>query len=73
MRDSLSYNGYVGSVHFDANDDADDEVFYGKIVGVDDLVTFDGTTVADLAASFRDAVKDYVALCQSVGKLPPRP
>ena len=64
MRDSLSYNGYVGSVHFNAAD----EVFYGKIVGVDDLVTFEGTTVADLAASFRDAVEDYVALCRSVGK-----
>ncbi|MDE0025909.1 MAG: hypothetical protein OXP69_15970 [Spirochaetaceae bacterium] len=64
MRDSLSYNGYVGSVHFDA----DDEVFYGKIVGVDDLVTFEGTMVADLAASFRGAVEDYIALCRSIGK-----
>ena len=64
MRDSLSYKGYVGSVHFHA----DDEVFYGKIVGVDDLVTFEGTTVADLATSFREAVEDYVALCRSVEK-----
>ena len=64
VRDSLSYKGYVGSVHFNA----DDEVFYGKIVGVDDLVTFEGTTVADLGMSFREAVEDYVALCRSVGK-----
>ena len=64
MRDSLSFKGYVGSVHFNA----DDEVFYGKIVGVDDLVTFEGTTVADLAMSFREAVEDYVVLCRSVGK-----
>ena len=67
MRDSLSYKGYVGSVHFNA----DDEVFYGKFVGVDDLVTFEGTTVAELAASFRDAVEDYVALCRSIGKPAP--
>ena len=64
MRDSLSYNGFVGSVHFNAAD----EVFYGKIVGVDDLVTFEGTTVADLATSFRDAVEDYLVLCRTVGK-----
>ena len=64
MRDSLSYKGFVGSVHFNAAD----EVFYGKIVGVNDLVTFEGTTVADLAASFRDAVEDYVVLCRSAGK-----
>lgn len=64
MRDSLSYQGYVGSVHFNA----DDEVSYGKIVGVDGLVTFEGTTVADLAASFRDAAEDCTALCRSIGK-----
>ena len=50
---------------------ADDEVFYGKVVGVDDLVIFEGTTVAELAASFRDAVEDYVALCRSIGKPAP--
>lgn len=67
MRDSLSYKGFFGSVHFNA----DDEVFYGKIAGVTDLVTFEGTTVADLAASFREAVEDYLVLCRIVGK-PPR-
>ena len=64
MRDSLSYKGYVGSVHFNA----DDEVFYGKIAGVTDLVTFEGITVAGLAASFREAVEDYLVLCRTVGK-----
>jgi len=37
-----------------------------KIAGVDDLVTFEGTTVADLAASFRDAVEDYIALQETL-------
>ena len=64
MRDSLSYKGFVGSVHFNA----DDEVFYGKIAGVTDLVTFEGITVAGLAASFREAVEDYLVLCRTVGK-----
>ena len=64
MRDSLSYKGFVGSVHFKA----DDEVFYGKVAGVTDLVTFEGTTVAGLAASFREAVEDYLVLCRAAGK-----
>lgn len=64
MRDSLSYKGFFGSVHFNA----DDEVFYGKIAGVTDLVTFEGTTVASLATSFREAVEDYLVLCRTVGK-----
>ena len=64
VRDSLSYKGYVASVHYDA----DEEVFYGTIVGVDDLVAFEGATVADLATAFREVVEDYVALCRSAGK-----
>ena len=51
-------------MHFNA----DDEVFYGKIAGVNDLVTFEGSTVADLATSFREAVEDYLVLCRTVGK-----
>ena len=64
MKDRLSYKGFVGSVHFNA----DDEVFYGTVAGVTDLVTFEGTTVAGLAASFREAVEDYLALCRAVAK-----
>ena len=64
VRDGLSYKGFVGSVDFNA----DDEVFYGKIAGVADLVTSEGTTVAGLAASFREAVEDYLVLCRTIGK-----
>lgn len=41
MRDSLSYKGYVGSVHFNF----DDEVSYGKIVGVDERATVRGISL----------------------------
>ena len=32
MKDVLSYKGFIGSVHFSA----DDKVFYGKIEGIDE-------------------------------------
>jgi predicted HicB family RNase H-like nuclease len=50
--------------------DSDDKVFYGKIEGVNDLVTFEGDTVDDLIKSFKTAVKDYARLCRKVGKEP---
>lgn len=56
MTDRLKYKDFIGSVHFSATD----EVFYGKIEGVNDLVTFEGTTVSKLKASFREAVHDYI-------------
>lgn len=64
MRDILTYSGFVGSVHFSA----DDEVFHGKIEGIDDLVTFEGKSVDELKKAFHREVDDYLALCKKIGK-----
>jgi predicted HicB family RNase H-like nuclease len=66
MTDRLEYDGFLGSVHFSAAD----ETFYGKLEGVNDLVTFEGATVAALKRSFIEAVKDYKVICAEKGKEP---
>ena len=66
MKDKLTYKGFIGSVHFQT----EDEVFYGRIEGVTDLVTFEGESVKGLKAAFEEAVEDYLALCKSVDKEP---
>jgi len=64
MKDIIQYKKFIGSVHFNA----DDEAFYGKIEGIDDLVTFEGESVKALKIAFKEAVEDYLALCKKVGK-----
>ena len=64
MRDVIRYNGFLGSVHFSAEDDC----FFGKIEGIDDLVTFEGNDVKGLKKAFQEAVLDYIKLCESAGK-----
>ena len=64
MKDVLQSNGFLGSVHFSAKD----ECFFGKIEGIDDLVTFEGSDVNTLKKAFQEAVKDYIELCKSTGK-----
>ena len=64
MADVLIHKGFVGSVHFSA----DDSVFHGRIEGIDDLVTFEGASVQELKAGFREAVEDYLELCKQTGK-----
>ena len=64
MADVLTYKGFVGSVHFSA----DDSVFHGRIEGIDDLVTFEGASVEELKAGFKEAVEDYLELCKRTGK-----
>ena len=64
MTDKLKFRDFIGSVHFSA----EDEVFYGRIEGINDLVTFEASTVSKLKKAFKDAVEDYVELCKEAGK-----
>lgn len=66
MNDLLHYKEYYATIHFSA----EDEVFYGKIIGINDLVSFEGTTVAQLKKAFREAVDDYLETCAELGKEP---
>ena len=64
MKDNLIYKDFLGSVHFSAKDDC----FFGKIEGIDDLVTFEGQDVKAIKKSFREAVEDYIELCNITKK-----
>ena len=60
---TLSYNGYIGTVNFSEKD----ECFYGKIEGIDGLVNFEGQSVSELKEAFHEAVDDYVAFSVAEG------
>lgn len=66
MGDNLTYKGYLGTVNFSAND----EVFYGKVNGISDLVTFEGKSVEELKGAFESSVEDYLETCKELGKVP---
>ncbi len=63
---TLKYKGYIGSVAFSE----EDNVFFGKIEGINDLVNFEGESVSELKSAFHAAVNDYVAFCEAEGKEP---
>jgi predicted HicB family RNase H-like nuclease len=69
MSSTISYKGYDGSLEYSD----EDRVFYGKIAGIRDMVTFEGDTVATLESNFRDAVNEYLDFCASQGKEPSKP
>jgi len=64
MIDRLVFEDVIGSVHFSSVD----ETFFGKLEGINDLVTFEGSSVKELKKSFKEAVLDYKALCKETGK-----
>ena len=65
----LSYQGYSGSVKFDA----DEEIFHGEVSGLRDVVTFQGRSAREIKQAFRDSIDDYLELCQETGRSPDKP
>jgi predicted HicB family RNase H-like nuclease len=69
MSGFMKHNGYLGSVHFSE----EDELFYGKVMFIKALVSYEGTDAKSIKRNFHEAVDDYIALCQQEGKKPERP
>lgn len=69
MKDMMSYQGYLGSVHYSD----DDQVFFGKIEYIKSLVNYEGTDVKSLQSAFHEAVDEYLIFCKEEGKEPERP
>lgn len=63
---TLKYKGYVGSVAYSEAD----QVFFGKIEGIDGLVNYEGQSVGELTDAFKDAVDDYLMFCEEKGLKP---
>lgn len=60
---TLRYKGFLGSVAFSE----DDNVFFGKVEGINGLVNFEGDSVQELTKAFHEAVDDYLAYCEEEG------
>ena len=48
----------------------EDGLFYGKVMGIRALISYEETTAHELIDDFHGAVEDYLALCKSEGKEP---
>ncbi|WP_296894326.1 type II toxin-antitoxin system HicB family antitoxin [Thiobacillus sp.] len=66
---TLHYKDYEGSIETSL----EGRCFYGQILFVNDLVTYEGESFETLENAFHDAVDDYLAFCAEVGKAPDKP
>jgi len=66
MKNNLSYKGYYGSVEYSS----EDNIFHGKIIGINDRITYEGNSVHTLQKDFITAVEDYLEICTKLGKEP---
>ena len=56
----LEYKGYTGTVEFSA----EDNILFGKVIGIDGLISYEGESVSSLKEDFEAAVDDYLEMCE---------
>ena len=69
MKQYLEHNGYCGSIEVSV----EDKCLFGQVEFINDLVSYEGNTIEELEASFKEAVEDYLATCTAQLKNPDRP
>ena len=62
----LEYKGYHTKVEYIA----ENNILYGKIEGINDLVTFEASDLSSVEKEFHEAVDDYLAFCEAIGQPP---
>lgn len=62
----MEYRGYIGSVEFSE----EDEVFFGKVQGIQSLISYEGTTAKALIKDFHKSVDSYYKLCEETNTKP---
>lgn len=67
--DILKYKEFEGTAELDMAR----HVCRGKLLFIDDLVTYESDSVGGLQQEFEAAVEDYIQTCVAIGKEPQRP
>lgn len=62
----MKYKGYFGEVTYD--DEA--KIFHGDVIGLKDVITFQGTNALEIEQAFRDSIDDYLIWCKERGEEP---
>ncbi len=63
---TMTYQGYTARIEFDDRDN----IFWGKVLGIDDSITVEGDTVVQLTQDFHNAIDFYLEDCAALGKRP---
>jgi len=67
--DILKYKDYEGTAELDMGR----RVCRGKILFIDDVVTYEASSPAELQVEFEAAVNDYIETCATLGREPQKP
>lgn len=62
----MEYKGYHAKIEYSD----EDETFVGRVIGLADVIIFDGDSIVELTDSFHMALDEYLEFCKELGKEP---
>lgn len=66
MANTLKYRGYHGQIEFSA----EDNLFIGHVIGIQDSLNFHGSSIDEITSSFHDCIDGYLEMCKAFGREP---
>ena len=65
----MTYKGYSANLEVDV----EANIIFGRVLDINDIVTFKGETVEEARQEFHKSVDDYLAFCEDLGEEPDKP
>ncbi|MBD5553517.1 MAG: type II toxin-antitoxin system HicB family antitoxin [Desulfovibrio sp.] len=69
MKNLIQHKGYYGTVEYSP----EDELLYGQVLGISDLISYEGQSVQELKEDFINGLEDYLEACKVSGRAPDKP
>jgi len=66
---NLEYKGYTGTIEYSP----DDSLLYGKVLGIQGLISYEGETGSELENDSHEAIDTYLGDCELNGIKPEKP
>ena len=69
MATLLKYKDYSGVLEADL----EANILFGRVIDINDVISFQGETVEQACQAFQDSVEDYLEFCAELGRDPEKP
>jgi len=63
---TMKYKDFTALIEFSDEDGC----LIGKVIGIKDVIVFDGNTVEEIRKNFHDIIDHYIAACAKAGREP---
>lgn len=65
----ITYKGYSASIEVDL----EAEILFGRVLDINDVVTFKAKTIEQARQEFQNSIDDYLEFCKELGQEPDKP